>query len=167
MTRKYYPVLLDLQNKPCLVIGGGVVAKRKILSLIQCNAIVKVISEELCEELTLLYKQGSINWLRRNYREGDIENALLVFASTDNQIVNMQICNEAKQKGIRVNVVDIPEEGDFIVPSKLESGDLTIAISTNGKSPALAKKSKRTSKKLMGLNLPPILTYWETIGIWL
>ncbi|OGH98848.1 MAG: hypothetical protein A2287_03250 [Candidatus Melainabacteria bacterium RIFOXYA12_FULL_32_12] len=135
---QYYPIMLNITDKNCIVIGGGNIACRKVKSLLEYSARVTVISSNLCNELeNLKYK---IKWISRNYEIGDLTNAYLVFAATDNQEVNKQISEEANKKGIPVNIADIPELCDFIVPSKVEQGDLTIAISTNGKSPALAKK---------------------------
>ena len=149
MTR-YYPVMLDIKEKNCLVIGGGQVALRKITSLLSYSAKVHVISDELCEELKNYYQEGKINWIQKKFEPGDIKNAVLVFAATDSKEVKQNIAKEARANDILVNIADSPELCDFIVPSIVEQGDLTITISTNGKSPALAKKIKEDLEKEFG-----------------
>src|SRR3989339_322589 len=123
---KYYPIMLDIANKRCFVIGGGKVALRKVNSLISYNAQIIVISPHLCNELMSLYEQEKINWIQRNYNSEDIQEAGIVFAATDNEQVNNQIGKDAHEKGIMVNVADSPDMCNFIVPSKVERGDLTI-----------------------------------------
>ena len=133
MTR-YYPIMLKITDKRCIVVGGGSVAYRKICSLLEYDAKITVISDKLCEKLQKIKDQNKIEWVSRNYQEGDLQGASLVFAATDNIAVNEQVYKEAQKRDIPANIVDIPDLCDFIVPSKIEQGDLTIAISTNGKS---------------------------------
>ncbi|OGI02627.1 MAG: hypothetical protein A2Y25_03035 [Candidatus Melainabacteria bacterium GWF2_37_15] len=149
MTR-YYPIMLDIIGKNCLVIGGGKVALRKITSLLFSSAKVNVISEELCEELKTYCHEGKICWIQKKFEPADIKNAVLVFAATDSTETNREIAKISKTKGIPVNVVDDPDLCDFIVPSIIEQGDLTITVSTNGKSPALAKKIREDLEKQFG-----------------
>ena len=134
----YYPVFLDIKNKRCVVVGGGTVALRKVEMLLDHEAKVTVISPQLCEELEKLGNKVEI--ARREYQSGDIEGAFVIVAATDDPGTNEQIARDAEESGILINVVDVPALSNFIVPSYLKRGDLTIAISTGGKSPAMARK---------------------------
>lgn len=138
--KSYYPVFLDINNKRCVVIGGGAVALRKIQMLLECNAHVVFISPEACAELTDLVNKGRVDWLKKPYGDGDLEGAYLVIAATNDNMINDRAAREARKLKALINVVDKPALSDFIVPSTLECGDLKIAISTGGSSPALAKK---------------------------
>jgi precorrin-2 dehydrogenase/sirohydrochlorin ferrochelatase len=135
--------MLDIKHKKCAVIGGGSVANRKVKSLLQYEADIVIISEQLIAELANTVNKYKLDWQKKEYSSEDLFGNFMVFAATNNSEVNHQIYKEAKAKGILINVVDDPERCDFIVPSKLEQGDLTISISTNGKSPMLAKKIRQ------------------------
>lgn len=136
----YYPVFLNIYQKKCIVIGGGKVALRKVRALLEQGATVQVIAPTLCSKLSSLAKSKTISVLQRNYEPGDLKGACIVIAATTETETNKKVAMEAKRRGILVNVVDDREQSDFIVPSCLRRGDLTIAIATAGKSPALARK---------------------------
>ena len=136
----YYPVSLNIRNKRCVVCGGGEVACRKVRVLLECGADVEVISPASCRELEDIAGEGKVQVHRREYREGDLRGAFVVIAATDDKDVNRKIAGEAHKAGCIVNAVDDAESSDFIVPSCLKRGDITIAVSTSGKSPALARK---------------------------
>jgi precorrin-2 dehydrogenase/sirohydrochlorin ferrochelatase len=138
--KKYYPVMLDISNKNCLVVGGGIIGHRKILSLLHYGACVNLVSPDICSQLEELVASGQIKWTKDNYNSTYLENIFLVIAATNNSEINKEIYFDAKNKKILINVVDTPEFCDFISPAVLEHGDLTIAVSTNGKNPPLAKK---------------------------
>jgi len=138
--RAYYPIFLNVNVKRCVVVGGGKVALRKVKMLLECGAKVTVISPALHQDLVRLAQGKAIRLIERDYESGDLDGAVVVIAATDVEEVNRSVAHEAKKRGIFVNVVDDPGESDFIVPSFLRRGDLTIAISTGGTSPALAKK---------------------------
>ncbi|MFH1002774.1 MAG: bifunctional precorrin-2 dehydrogenase/sirohydrochlorin ferrochelatase [Chloroflexota bacterium] len=139
-TSGYYPLFLDLAGKRCLVVGGGEVARRKVMMLLEYGGSVEVISPELCPELAALANSGQVTATRRQYRNDDLKNASLAIAATGHTEVNRQVAAEARRQKVLVNVVDDPEISDFIVPSYLRRGDITVAVSTSGKSPALARK---------------------------
>ncbi|ATW28104.1 precorrin-2 dehydrogenase/sirohydrochlorin ferrochelatase family protein [Candidatus Formimonas warabiya] len=141
--KKYYPLLVDLDQVKCLVIGGGAVAYRKVLSLKESGAAVTLISPRILEPLAQMGDQGEITILKRRYQWGDLKGFRLVYVATDDQEVGVQVCNEAKDEGILLNMADNPSLGNFIVPSKIQRGDLSLCISTNGKSPLLAKKIRQ------------------------
>jgi precorrin-2 dehydrogenase/sirohydrochlorin ferrochelatase len=136
----YYPVLLNIRDKKCLVVGGGEVALRKVLTLLDHGARVEIVSPSLCPELEQLTKSGSVKAIQRAYKTEDLNNALLVVAATDDTEINEKVAVEARKKGILTNVVDKPDISDFIVPSYFRRGDVIVAVSTSGKSPALARK---------------------------
>jgi precorrin-2 dehydrogenase/sirohydrochlorin ferrochelatase len=146
----YYPVSLNISGRKCVVVGGGQVAWRKATGLLECGAIVEVISPDLCPELDKLVETGKINALRRNYRAGDLQGAWVVIAATDDNKINQEIFTEARASGILVNVVDNADSSDFIVPSCLRRGKITIAVSTAGSSPALARKIRTSLEKDFG-----------------
>ena len=135
----YFPINLNLKNRRCLVIGGGEVAERKVEALLDFGAAVTVIAPEITSRLNELVSAGSVLHIARVYEPGDIEGAFLVIAATDDRETNRAISEEAQGLGILVNVVDDPELCTFFVPAIIRRGDLVVAISTSGKSPAMAK----------------------------
>jgi len=147
---KYYPINLNLRGKKCVVIGGGRVAERRILGLLECGAEVAVISPKLTPKLSKLSKKNKIRYIERPYRPRDLRGTYLVMASTDNQGVNRRVCQEAKRLGILANVVSAPLLSDFTVPSVVRRGDLMITISTAGKSPGLSRRLRVDLEKIFG-----------------
>lgn len=136
----YYPLLLNIRGKKCLVVGGGEIALRKTQLLLEHGAIVEIASPTLCPELNELVKDGAVRAIHKDYKAEYLNDALLVVAATDNARVNEKVAAEARRTGILVNVVDNPDISDFIVPSYFRHGDIIVAVSTSGKSPALARK---------------------------
>jgi precorrin-2 dehydrogenase / sirohydrochlorin ferrochelatase len=134
-----YPAYIKLEHQPCLVVGGGRVAERKVERLLQSDADVTVVSPNLTPELENWATQKRITWIRRAFRSGDAEEAFLTIAATDDESINRIVESEVRAMKRLVNVVDVPDQCNFYVPSIVERGDLMIAISTNGKSPALAR----------------------------
>ncbi len=137
---KYYPAYLDLRDRSCLVVGGGAVAERKALSLLEAGANVTIISPELTPRLRELADSEKISHRQKNFAEQDLAGEFLVIVATDSPEVNRLAARAAKRMHMLVNVAVPPEESTFIVPSVVERGDLLIAISTNGVSPALSRK---------------------------
>lgn len=146
----YYPIFLNIAGKRCLVIGGGQVAERKAASLLDCGGRVTVISPRLCPELEAKRAQGAIEAQVRDFRPGDLEGVFLAIAATDDPGVNDSAVKEAHIRGTMINVVDQPGECDFIVPSVVRRGELLIAISTGGRSPALARKVREEMEGRFG-----------------
>jgi siroheme synthase-like protein len=132
-----FPIFVDLEDRPCVVIGGGEVAARKVRSLLDAGARVTVIAPETCPEMRELLDQVRLE--SRTYRRGDLAGSALAFAATDDAATNASVYEEAMELGILVNVVDDPQHCSFLVPSKVERGPILIAISTQGASPALAR----------------------------
>jgi len=136
----YYPIFLKISGKRCVVVGGGQVALRKVRTLLEHGASVAVISSDLCSEMNKLADSGEIGVLQRSYQPGDLQDAVIAIAATNDTNTNLEVAKEARRKAVLVNMVDDPKDSDFIAPSYIRRGDVTIAISTGGRSPALARK---------------------------
>ena len=136
---KFLPIFLNIKDEPCLVVGAGQVAARKIFMLIRANAKVTVISPELSSEIAKLAEQKQIVHLNAEYAEGDVGDYRVVIAATNSRQVNQAVYEEASSKNIPVNVVDSPEFCSFITPSIIDRDPVQIAISTGGSSPVLAR----------------------------
>lgn len=143
----YYPILLNLKGKRCVVVGGGKVAERKALPLLKSGAKITVISPECTGRLKKEHLQERITYISRRYKKGDLKNAFLVIAATDSNETNRKISEDAPYL---VNVVDKPLLCNFIVPSVVRRGPLTIAVSTSGISPSLARTIRKELEGLYG-----------------
>lgn len=146
----YYPIYIQLREQPCVVIGGGKIAEGKVEGLLAAEANVTVISPELTLPLQELATQNQIAYLARAYQPGDLTGAFLVICATDQPEINHQVWQEATANRQLVNVVDDTPRCSFIAPSILRKGDLTIAISTSGKAPALAVRLKERLQRELG-----------------
>ncbi|HUT51927.1 MAG TPA: bifunctional precorrin-2 dehydrogenase/sirohydrochlorin ferrochelatase [bacterium] len=145
-----FPVLLNVKDRLCVVVGGGEVALRKVMTLLERGAIVKVVSPELRPEFRELVEQSLIEWESRAYRQGDLEGAFLGVAAADDAEVNAQVRHEGWTRHVLVNVVDDPAGSDYQVPSFFEDGDLLVAVSTSGASPAVARTLRRMVQGYLG-----------------
>ncbi len=125
------------------MVGGGTVAERKVHGLLAEKALVKVISPQLTSGLTALVKQHACRWRRKTYDPDDLTGAFLVFAATDSPEIQQQIFRDSDSLGIPVNVIDSPSQCSFQVPATVQRGDLILAVSTSGKSPAVAAMVRR------------------------
>ncbi len=144
MSNQYYPVYLDLRGKRCVVIGGGEIGERKVEGLLDGSAEVTLISPDITPSLHELARDGRIEWHARQYQQGDLKGAFLAIAATDARDVNQAIAAEAEGERVVLNVVDDAPLCTFIAPSIVRRGEVTLAISTGGSSPALARKLKET-----------------------
>ncbi|MEW6067726.1 MAG: bifunctional precorrin-2 dehydrogenase/sirohydrochlorin ferrochelatase [Nitrospirota bacterium] len=156
----YYPVFLNLKNKKAVVIGGGKVAERKVISLLKVCSDIKVISPHLTVRLEKEKQKGRIKHICRQYKKGDLKNAFLAIAATDSNAVNERAFNEAP---CLINGVDMPSLCNFIVPSTVNRGDLTIAVSTSGISPGLSMTIRKELEKLYGAEFAVYLRLLKTI----
>jgi precorrin-2 dehydrogenase/sirohydrochlorin ferrochelatase len=157
MAVKYYPLFLDITNRRCVVVGGGDVAERKVGRLLDFGARVVVVGKALTPGLETMKKEGRINHIDADYDQALIDDAFLVIGATDRDDVNAKISRDGKKKRILVNIVDDPDKCDFVLPSLLRQGDLLIAISTGGKSPALAKKLREEMERSFGTEYQTLL----------
>jgi len=137
---RYYPVFLNIADKPVVVIGGGTIAQQKVEGLVDAGAQVTIVSPDLNDYLEGLRRDGRIMHIKREYQPGDIEGYELVFVATDSRAENQRVWQEGRQRRIWVNAVDDVPNCDFIMPGIIRQGDLTLALSTAGKSPAMARK---------------------------
>ena len=135
----YFPIFIEMKQRRCLVIGGGSVAERKIAGLLEAGASVTVISPDASETIARWSKNKVIQLTARRYQQGDLAGHEIAFIATDDEGVNTTAYNEGRERGIWVNAADDPAHCDFILPSVLRRGDLTVAVSTGGGSPALAR----------------------------
>jgi precorrin-2 dehydrogenase/sirohydrochlorin ferrochelatase len=156
----YYPAFLNLKGKRTIVVGGGKVAERKILALLKAGANITVISPEITKRIEKEKLKGRIKHIPRQYRKSDNKNTLLVIAATDSQEINKKVFGEAL---CLVNVVDSPSLCNFIVPSVIKRGHLTIAVSTSGISPALSRSIRKELENLYGPEFAKYLRLLEKI----
>jgi precorrin-2 dehydrogenase/sirohydrochlorin ferrochelatase len=147
---KYYPVHLNIQNRNCLVVGGGSVGTRKTITLLECGGNVTVVSPDVTRQLQDIVSSRRIKLRRRMYETGDLDGVFLVIGATDDDRVNRQISHDADCRNTLCNIADRPEICNFILPSFVQRDDLVITISTSGQSPALAKKLRRVLESQFG-----------------
>jgi len=154
---------MDIENKPVLVVGGGRVALRKVRTLLEYRAIVKIVSPKLVPELEQLLDGVRCVWIAKEYSSEDIQDAVLVFACTEREEINARIAEDAKANYRPINVVDDPDKCSFIVPSVLTRGDLSIAVSTGGSSPLVARKIR---EELEDLYTEDMEIYLDLLRTW-
>lgn len=155
-TGKYFPVLIDLSRYPALVIGGGMIAFRKVMNLLEFNGKVTVIAPELCDEINNLYHEKKIDVIKRKYEKGDIKGFKLVFAATGDEEVDKRIYDECLEEKTLLNVADVPELCNFIMPSVIKKGDFSVAISSQGNSPFFVKSMKDKIESSLPENIESI-----------
>ena len=148
----FYPVFLNLKGRRCIVIGGGRIAEGKVLKLIDTGAKIIVISPDATPAIQDAASAGDIEFNPRKYQAGDLEGAFLAIAATNDHLVNQDIFEEAESLGVLLNAVDDPPRCSFIAPSIVQRGPVTVAISTGGASPALARKLRETLAKSPALD---------------
>lgn len=147
---RYYPIHLDIQNRSCLVVGGGGVGTRKVMALLKSGARVTVVSPEISEKLKNVEESRRLTLKSRPYRTEDLEGIFLVIGASDDETLNRKISTDAEHRNILCNIADRPEVCNFILPAIVRRDDLVITISTSGKSPALAKKLRKTLESQFG-----------------
>ena len=140
----YYPVYLNLRGRRCVIVGGGTVAEGKIARLLDSGAEICVVSPDATPGIRQFVDDGAVRWEQREYQPGDLEGAFIAIAATNVREVNRRIFEEANQRGVMLNAVDDPPNCSFIAPSIVQRGPVTLAISTSGMSPALARKLRES-----------------------
>ncbi|WP_256366486.1 precorrin-2 dehydrogenase/sirohydrochlorin ferrochelatase family protein [Thermanaeromonas sp. C210] len=163
----YYPLFLRLRGCPCLVVGGGPVGERKVRGLLQAEARVTVVSPRVTPGLAQLAREGRLQWRPRRYRPRDLRGMVLVFVASGDRRLNSRIADHCRRAGIWVNVADSPEESSFLVPAVVRRGQLQIAVSTGGNSPALAAFLKRRLEEDIGREYNSLLTFLGELRPWL
>ena len=147
---KYYPVHLNIQNRNCLVVGGGGVGTRKVTTLLECGGNVTVVSPVVSPQITDLVSSRLIKLRKRSCHTDDLAGMFLVIGATNDERLNRQISKDADRLNTLCNIADRPEVCNFILPSIVHRDDLVITISTSGQSPALAKKLRKTLEYQFG-----------------
>ncbi len=147
---KYYPINLDIRGRRCLVVGGGSVATRKVHGLVNCGAAVQVVSPEFTKEIEELAAAGKITLTKRGYCSADLSGMFLVIGATSDGCLNRNISAEAARLNMLCNIADLPAACNFILPAVVERGDLIIAVSTSGSSPAFAREIRRELERRFG-----------------
>lgn len=161
IVKNYTICLIGLDARQTIVIGGGNIATRKVEGLLSTGARIRVISPLLTPELRRLADAGKVDFLSRSYQQGDLENAYLVIAATNDSDVNRAVWEEARQRGCLINVVDDPQHSNFILPAVVQRGEMSIAITTGGNSPALARRLRERIETVIG---PEYGTLSELLG---
>lgn len=159
----YYPVFLDIRGRRCVVVGGGNVAERKVARLHEGGALVTVVDRALTPMLAAMKAEGQIEHIDALYAASCLDGAFLAIGATDDPAINGRIFADARRAGILVNIVDDPERCDFILPSLMERGDLAVAVSTGGKSPALARRLRRQLEGWIGPEYGVLLALLGTL----
>jgi precorrin-2 dehydrogenase/sirohydrochlorin ferrochelatase len=157
---KYYPIFLNVKDRPCLVAGGGQVGARKAKTLVSAGAWVTVVSPEFCDHLT---EMPGIRKIKRCFDPKDLDQIFLVFAATGEMRVNRQIQNLARKARVLCNSADAPDQGDFILPAVMNRGDLICAVSTCGASPALARKIRMDLDQAYGPEYATFLVLMKAV----
>jgi len=154
---RYYPVFLDIEGKRCLVIGGGHEAQRKVEGLLAAGGRVDIISPALTDDLKrMLADQRIESWQQREYRDGDVAGYHVVMVATDDGSVNASVSAEGRRRGIWVNAADDTENCDFILPAVIRRGNITLAASTSGTSPALARRLREELEAYLTEDMPAL-----------
>lgn len=148
-----YPIALKLAGRPVCVVGGGAVAARKVRELRACGAVINVVAPEAGDEIAHLARDGGLRWLRAPFEPPALDGATLVFAATDDRMVNLAVVRAAHERGLLINVADVPDLCDFYLPAVERRGPVVVAVSSGGASPALAGQLVRE----IGRTLPESL----------
>ena len=159
----YYPAFLDLHSRRVVVVGGGPVAQRKVASLLETGANITVISPQLTAELERSVDAGKVTLRRREYRAGDMEGAYLAIIATDDRDLNRLAASEARAAHVLVNTVDDVTFCDFIAPAVVQRGEITLAVSTNGKSPAMARFLRTRLEEFLTSDYADLLEVLERV----
>jgi precorrin-2 dehydrogenase/sirohydrochlorin ferrochelatase len=160
---RYFPINIDIRGKRVVVVGGGAVAARKCQTLLAADAQVIVIAPILADSLRELVDKGVVRHLARQYKKGDIAGAFLVFAATDSHSVNQAVAKEGKNSGVLTDVADAPDTGDFTSPAVISRGELMITISTEGKSPLLARRIREELEELYGTEFAVLIKLFDRV----
>jgi siroheme synthase-like protein len=146
----YYPILLDLRGKRCVIFGGDKTAEGKVRGLVEANADLTLVSPSVTPAIMELIDSGAITWERREYRSGDLEGVFVAMAALEGKESNQAIWEEAEARGLLINSVDDPAHCNFILPANLWRGDLVVSVSSSGKSPTLASTVRNQIAEVIG-----------------
>src|ERR687892_581364 len=161
----FYIACLRLTGRRCVVVGGGDVGLEKVEGLLACDGRVVLVAPDAVPELVELADEGSIEWIRREYRPGDVEATFIAIAATNDTDVNIRVFEDAERRAMLVNVVDVPPLCNFILPAIVRTGPLAIAISTAGGPPGAAQADKaQNGARVRGARARPAVLLNEARG---
>ena len=160
---KTYPLFALIEDRPCLVVGGGAVGERKVQDLLRAGARVTVVSPDLTPHLAELARRGKIQFMQGDFTPEHLQGMVLVIGATDHQEVNRKVSAAAQARGLLVNIADAPELCTFIVPAQVHRGALTVAVSTGGASPALARQVREELEQHFGPEYGLYLQVMQTL----
>ena len=146
----YYPIYIDIENRAVLIVGGGAVCTRKAETMMRYGGRVTIVSPKITDEIAAWGRAGLLTVKFKKYDEADLEGASMVIASTDDPCVNARVARDCRRRRVPVNVVDVTHLCEFIVPAIIEKGSIQIAVSTGGKSPAVARTLKEDLQRAIG-----------------
>jgi precorrin-2 dehydrogenase / sirohydrochlorin ferrochelatase len=152
----YYPIFVEMAGRRVLVVGGGNVAEQKVSGLLAAEADLTLVAPQLTPDLQRLVDSGKIRHEARDYRDGDLEGFEVCFSATDDGVVNSEVAAEGRRRGIWVNAADDPAYCDFILPSVVRRGDVVVAASTGGSSPALARRLREDLTAFLSDDYEPL-----------
>ncbi|MFN2389192.1 MAG: bifunctional precorrin-2 dehydrogenase/sirohydrochlorin ferrochelatase [Actinomycetota bacterium] len=161
-----YMACIDLKDRPCLVVGAGAVGLEKIAGLLECGAKVTVVAPDAVPEVVRLHDDGAIRWLRRPYRQGDLDRRFLAIAATADGSVNRRVFQDAEERSMLVNVVDVPELCSFILPAVVRQGPIAVAVSTSGASPVLAQRLRDQVRVWLGPEHARLAEVLRELRVW-
>ena len=152
----YYPIFVEMKGRPCLVIGGGRVAEGKVQGLLAAEAAVTVVAPDLTPSLRVLHDAGHIAWRERVYESSDLDGFDACFVATDDGAVNASVATDCRARRVWVNAADDPANCDFILPSVIRQGQVVVAASTGGASPALARRLREELTDFLSEDFAPL-----------
>ncbi len=152
----YYPIFLEMEGRSCLVIGGGKEAQRKVTGLMTAGGRVTVIAPKMTRDLQAMLAAGEIEYIQREYQDGDVEGYEVCMIATDDGAVNSDVAAEGKRRGVWVNATDDTKNCDFILPAVIRRGSITLAASTGGTSPALARRLREELEAYLTEEMPAL-----------
>jgi len=163
----FYPMNVDISGWRCLVVGGGQVAYRKVKTLVEYGAKVDVLAPELTSPVQELVDKGSVDYIAHEFREDILDGYAMVMVATGDSFTNRQVAEAAQNRNLLVNVADAPEHCSFMVPAVCRRGDLTVSISTGGKSPALARTLREKLEEELGPELEKLNAFLGEVRAYL
>lgn len=163
----YLPLLVDLEGRNCLVIGGDSLAASRVKALCEAGAAVTVVAAEITPELRTMVQAGTISYRARDYAAGDLREQFIAWVATMDEATGRAAAAEARQRGIMINVTDRPALCDFIMPAVVKRGEVQVAISTGGSSPALARRMREQLEGLIGAEYGPLAEMLRGARRWL
>jgi precorrin-2 dehydrogenase/sirohydrochlorin ferrochelatase len=161
-----YIACLNLASRQALVVGAGTVGLEKVEGLLACDARVRVVAPDAGAGIRRLAGAGSITWDERGYESSDLDGCLLVVAATSDTDLNRRVYEDAESRALLVNVVDVPELCNFILPAIVRQGPIAVAISTSGASPALAQRMRDEAAKLFGAPYADLAALLDEVRAW-